>query len=261
MTKSSHIALTAAAILTMAANLYSEELPGAQEKPLGDVAREARAQKSDSPRASKVVTNEEASPGRQTQPIANAENPVDVVNRARVALYLDPAHTCVRQAAGNSGPGWRESRITQVSYGDRMHMTVDSTNPVQGSGEWIVIGRDLYRKAGAGPWEKIQPGHEALTNALKAAQIPDVLMFRYNNGDMKFMREEPIEGSPTFLYEYSLTAGDMRRTIRIWVGKQDHLPRRAEMHTITTSWGSAPVIWDVTDMCSFGAVTKIESPI
>src|SRR5580700_8240063 len=76
----------------------------AQDKPLGDVAREARTQKSESPQAKRVVTDEDFKPAPPA-PVAATDSPVGVVNKARDLLLHDTAHVCRRQTLNNSGPG------------------------------------------------------------------------------------------------------------------------------------------------------------
>jgi hypothetical protein len=60
--------------------LITSRFCSAQDKPIGDVAREARAQKSEAHHAKKVVTNDDLSSDRG--PVQESDDPVTVVREA-----------------------------------------------------------------------------------------------------------------------------------------------------------------------------------
>ena len=60
--------------------LTASRFCSAQDKPLGDVAREARAQKSEAHHAKKAVTNDDLSSDRG--PVQESDDPVTVVREA-----------------------------------------------------------------------------------------------------------------------------------------------------------------------------------
>ncbi len=93
------------------------------------------------------------------------------------------------------------------------------------------------------------------------ALIPYVLMFGYNAGDLTLVGSESVGGEPTFRYEHKIHAGDMDRTIDIWVGANDGLPRRTHMLTVTTTVaGAVPIRWTEDATCSYGEKFTIEAP-
>jgi hypothetical protein len=123
----------------------------AQDKPLGDIARETRAQKAQAPRAAKVITNDDGNP---SSPVAATDDPRSVVNKARLALLRDPNHSCRLHSTGNSGPGWSDDRTAEVAFGDQLHITVNNPGSNPAHGEWIFIGKDGYHRIGNAPCRK-----------------------------------------------------------------------------------------------------------
>lgn len=238
--------------------LFSGTLSSAQDKPLGDVAREARAQKSDSAHATKVVTNEDFGP--HLEPVAETEDPASVVNKARVALLADTAHTCRHEITNNSGPGSSIESITETAGPDRVHITINrlgGSDP--GSYELIIIGKDMFHRTGSSAWQK-DSANVSLPTPIGG--LPEALS--YGSGGLNLVRRETIDGSPTFLYEDKFRAGSMDKTIDIWVGANDHLPRKAEMTTVTNDSGNSrvpPTITRDTSTYFYGTVSKIEPPM
>lgn len=240
--------------------LLTGTLSSAQDQPLGDVARAARAQKASSPHAAKVLTNDDFHP--KTEPVAATETPLDVVNKSRVALLHDVSHSCRRETSGNSGPGWAEVRVMEAAGPDRAHILIDQSRPSPLRNEYIMVETDVYHRSGNAAWEKMPADQaKALGSLLSDAQLPDVLKFGYSGADLKLVGPQTMDGSPVFLYEYDVRAGDMDRKIEIWVGANDHLPVRTHMLTVTKSWGTGPVTWQETTTCSYGAAVNIERPM
>ncbi len=237
----------------------SGTLSFAQDKPLGDVASEARAQKSESPHAKKVVTNDDFKPPPPT-PVAATDDPLEVVKKAANGLLHDTAHICRRETVNNSGPGWADDRVTEAAAPNHFHivMTQLRTNP--GRYEAIIIGRDVYSRKGNEPWQKVQP-LQAQIDTSAGALIPDALMFGYQRGDLKPVGSESVDGGPTFRYQFRTHVGDMDRTIDIWVGTNDGLPRKTHMLTLTTGYGTVPIRWTEDATCSYGEKFVIEAPL
>src|SRR5712692_3531241 len=101
-----------------------------QDRALGDVAREAR--NAHPPKATKVLTDDSPEP----KAVTSDDDPLDVINRAHLALVRGIAHRCRDEASGNSGPGWAKTQITEVSGIDRIHVTVTDQGPNSKQGEW-----------------------------------------------------------------------------------------------------------------------------
>jgi len=231
----------------------------AQDKPLGDVAREAQAQKAESARAKKVVTEDDFKPAPPS-PVAATDDPLAVVNKARNELLHDTAHSCSRQTVNNSGPGWADDRVTEAAGPNRFHIVVSQLRTNPGRYELIIIGDDVYGRKGNEPWQKVDPNQAQLDRS-PGALIPDVLMFGYNAGDLTLVGSESVGGEPTFRYEHKIHAGDMDRTIDIWVGANDGLPRRTHMLTVTTTVaGAVPIRWTEDATCTYGEKFTIEAP-
>ena len=238
--------------------LVSGTFSSAQDKPLGDVAREARAGKSDSAHATKVVTNEDFGP--HLEPVGENEDPAEVLNKARAALLADTVHTCRHQITNNSGPGSFVESLTETAGPDRVHVTINrlgGSDP--GRYELIVIGNDTYHRTGNAAWQK-DAGHTGLP-----AQIGGLAEgLSYGSSGFKLVRRETIDGSPTFLYENKFRAGSLDKTIDIWVGANDHLPRKTEITAVTNDSGNshvAPTITRDTSTYSYGPVSEIKPPM
>jgi hypothetical protein len=231
----------------------------AQDAPLGDVARAARAEKSQAPHASKVLTNEDFGP--HLEPVHENEDPADVVNKARAAVLADTAHTCRREITGNSGPGASAEIVTEIA-GDRAHMVVSRVGgPGPKRDELIWIGNDGYSRRDDGPWQK-NPSAGSFPTSIGG--LPEDMQMGDGSGEkLKLVRRETIEGSPTFLYETrfhppGVTADD--RTIDIWIGANDHLPRKVQMSDVATAPRPPGFIDRETTTWSYGSVPDIKPP-
>lgn len=237
-------AFLAAMVLTLAGFGLS------QDKPLGDAAREAREAHSRSPHATKTLSSE----GSEVKAIKASDDPVDVLARARAALLQDVSHRCREESSGNSGPapGWADVKVFEIAGSDRKHVVVDQLRPKADHNEWILLGQDGYRQTGNGPWERLDASAIALVAQLWA---PDVFQFAFHQGDLKLAGREVIDGVAAFQYQFAFHSSDFDRTINIWVGIDDNLPRRTEMRSVTRSWGSTPVVWQQKTYCTYGNVT------
>jgi len=132
--------------------LTASRFCSAQDKPLGDVAREARAQRSEAHHANKVVTNDDLSSDRG--PVQEGDDPVTVVREAWRAFLADAGHTCHGELTNNSGPGSVETSLIEARGQDRIHMVVHGHGGPAGDSEVIVIGNDKYGRFGTRPWQK-----------------------------------------------------------------------------------------------------------
>ena len=246
-------------------------LSAAQDTSLGDIARKARADKADSPHAGKVVTNEDFGP--HLVPIAENEDPADVVNKAHAAIVADTLHTCHREISNNSGPGSTTESVTEVAAPDRGRMVIDRRGgPGPGHTEMIVIGTDVYYRDGTGPWQKTAAATR-LPTASPFSGVPDGLSRGYTPGlptqgpwgtNIHFVQRETINGVPTFLYEDQFHPGGVgirTQTDDIWVGANDHLPRKAQTVLVESAPGTAPITQRDTMTCSYGSAPKIDPPM
>jgi hypothetical protein len=240
--------------LAIAASVVLGTLCFAQDRPLGDVARETRAQASQAPKATKVLNNEETN----AQAVSASDDPLDVVTKAATALIRDTSHRCRKVASGNSGPrpGWDEVPVTEVAGVDRMRLVSEEPYTNHTQVETILIGNDSYRRTGTGPWEKLSAMEGTFSG--RATPVPDELKFGYKSGDLKLVGPQVIDGSPTFLYRATPHDIAIDRTIDIWIGSNDNLPRKTDMFTRDLSMKTS---WQETTSCTYGVDIKIEPPL
>jgi hypothetical protein len=210
-------------------------------------------------RQKKVITDEDFKPAPPA-PVSATDTPVEVVNKARNLLLHDAAHICRRQTVNNSGPGYAEDRVTEAAAPNRYHIVTTQLRTKPGRYEAIIIGDDVYGRKGNEPWQKVEPNQARLQKS-PGALIPDVLMFGFSGADLKLAGGESVDGEPTFHYEYKVHAGDMDRTIDIWVGANDNLPRETHMLTVTAVFNSQPIGWTEDATCSYGVRATIEPPM
>jgi hypothetical protein len=244
--------------LTVASILISAGLLSAQDQPLGDAGRQARAAKSSSPHATKVVTNEDVGPG----PVSETDAPALVVNKARRAWVADTPRTCREVSTNNSGPGSSVEGLREMAAPDRGHIVVTrrgGSDP--GHSELIVIGKDLYSRTGTGPWRKDSAEGSPIPMPT-FYNLPEALMSDYSS--LKLVRRDTIAGSPTFLYETKFHPGGVAfrdRTIDFWIGANDNLVRKIDTLTKETAPTSGGIEERETMTCSYGQVPEIKPPI
>jgi hypothetical protein len=237
--------------------LTASRFCSAQDKPLGDVAREARAQKSEAHHAEKVVTNDDLSSDRG--PMQESDDPVTVVREAWRAFLADAGHTCHGELTNNSGPGWMEESLIEAQGRDRIQM-VKHGGPA-GDSEVIVIGNDKYGRFGTRPWEKYT---NYVPGEIPFARLSDIV----HDSGLKLVRRETIEGSLTFVYENKYHPGGVNirnTTDDIWIGANDHRLLKAQMlFTETPPFMrsmTASAVTRYTVTCSYGRVPEIKPPI
>jgi len=223
----------------------------AQDRPLGDVARETREKTAQAPKPAKMLANEDAD-GRS---VTADDDPLDVVTKAATALLHDTSHRCRQLSSGNSGPGWSIDTTMEIAGPDRLRM--DQLDEGR-RGETILVGNEGYRRMADGPWTKIDPREMTWYQShLDAIKLPDELKFGYKSGDLKLVGPEAVNGSLAFHYRYKVHDTAIDRSIDIWVGSKDNLPRRTEMTTHNLEIGTS---WHQTTDCTFGVQAKIEPP-
>jgi hypothetical protein len=239
--------------------LIASRFCSAQDKPIGDVARETRAQKSEGHHAKKVVTNDDLSSAGG--PVQESDDPVTVVREAWRAFLADAGHTCHGELTNNSGPGSVETSLMEAQGQDRIHMVINGHGGPAGDSEVIVIGNDKYGRFGTRPWQKYT---NYVPGEIPFARLSEIV---YDSG-LKLVRRETIGGSLTFLYEYKYHPGGVNirnTTDDIWIGADDHRIRKAQM-LFTESYsttGSMTGSWVTryTVTCSYGPVPEIKPPI
>lgn len=249
-----HVALMAAGVLISTGILLG------QDTPMGDVARQARAEKSQAPHAKKAVTDEDF--GQQLSPVSETEDPAQVVNKARRAWMTDMPRTCREFSSNNSGTGSSNESLREMAGPDHIRIVVDRRGGISdpGHSEFITIGSDIYSRSGAGPWRKDSTaGVGTLPH-----WVPEPLVGDYAAGELKLVRRDGAGGAPAFLYETKFHPGGVAfrdTTIDFWVGTNDNLLRKIDTLTKETGPSSGGVEVRYTITCSYGLVPEIKPPI
>ena len=230
----------------------------AQDKPIGDVASEARVQKSEAHHAKKLITDDDI--GSDRGAVHETDDPATVVREAWRAFLADAGHTCHAEFTNNSGPRWVETSLIEAQGPDRIHMV--KHGGTAGDSEVISIGNDKYARFGTQPWQRYR---DYAPGEIPFARLRDIV----NDSGLKLVRRETIEGSPTFLYESQYHPGGVNiknvTTNDIWIGANDHRLRKAQMlftetHSVTAS-KTVLEITRYTVTCSYGPVPEIKPPI
>ncbi len=178
--------------------LIAPRFCSAQDKPIGDLAREAQAQKSEAHHAKKLITDDDIGPDRGA--IHETDDPVTVIRDAWRAFLADAGHTCHGELTNNSGPGSVVKSLIEAQGPDRIHMVIKGPYGPAGDSEVIVIGNDRYGRFGTQPWQKYT---EYAPGEIPFARLAEII---YDSG-LKLVRRETIEGSSTFLYENTYHPG------------------------------------------------------
>ena len=236
--------------------LTASRFCSAQDKPIGDVAREARAQKSEH-HAKKVLTNDDLSPDQG--PVQESDDPLTVVRGAWRNFLADAGHTCQGKLTNNSGPGSVETSLLEAQGQDRIHMV---THGPWGDSELIFIGNDKYGRLGARPWQKYANYYPGEIPFGRLSEIA-------NDSGLKLVGRETIEGSLAFLYENTYHPGGVsirNTTDDIWIGANDHRIRKAQMlftetPPFPTASRAASTVRRYTLTCSYGPVAEIKPPL
>ena len=206
-----------------------------------------------------VLTDEDSGPVA----VSVKDNPDDVVDKAAWSLVADTAHSCMWEGID---PGYRTEtlmeaagRIEVSGRPERVHWSrsVQSGNPPPN--EVLVIGTDQYHRDSDGPWQKdAEDGirYVVLINQMSLGFWQEAL-----KKDLKLIRRDVIDGSPTFKYEALIHPdGVIARDsiVDIWIGIKDGLPRKYLRRPLQKPL--AQFIERDTFTCSYGNV-QIEAPI
>ena len=231
----------------------------AQDKSIGDVAREAHAEKSEARHAKKIVTDDDLGPNRG--PVTETDDPVTVVREAWRAFLADAWHTCRMEETNDSGTGSIIQSLIEVQGRDRLHMVINRQGgPQPGRLEIIFVGKDIYNRNASGHWEK----YTTTTGALRRSPFDNLLEI-VDDGRLKLVRRETIDGSPSFVYENKYHPGGVSMrdtTVDIWIGANNHRIHKAQtLNSETLSLNTAPLVNRDTTTCSYGSMPQIEPPI
>ena len=146
---------------------------------------------------------------------------------------------------------------------DRFHLTTDLQMPGQGktTHETIVVGKDTYVKMGNTPWRKFPVN---LGDMISQFRDPKVVAELGKNADVKFIGAETLDGTPTFIYQYTFNLPqnkDFKGTSKTWVGMSDNLPRKTETEGEMNLMGKPVMTKTTITYSDFGSDIKIEPPM
>jgi hypothetical protein len=201
-----------------------------------------------------ILTDEDSGPVA----VSVKDNPDDVVNKAAWSLVADTAHSCVWEGVD---PSYRTETLMAVAgQPERVHWSrsVQSGNPPPPN-EVIVIGTDQYHRDSDGTWQK--DAEDGIRYVVLTNQISMGFWLEALKKNLKLIRRDVIDGSPTFKYE-ALIHPDRVITsdsiVDIWIGIKDGLPRKYLRRPLQKPL--PPRIERDTFTCSYGEV-EIEAPI
>jgi hypothetical protein len=202
-----------------------------------------------------VLTDDDSGPAA----VSVKDNPDDVVNNAAWSLVADTAHSCMWEGID---PSYRtETLMEAAGRPESVHWSrsVRSGNPPPPN-EVIVIGTDQYHRDSDGPWQK--DAEDGIRYVVLTNQISMGFWLEALKKDLKLIRRDVIDGSPTFKYEALIHPdGVITRDsiVDIWIGIKDGLPRKYLRRPLQKPLAPQLIERD-TFTCSYGDV-KIEAPI
>ncbi len=251
--EAAHIALMVAGVLISSGILF------AQDTPIGDVARQARADKAQAAHAKKTVTDEDLGP--QLAPVSATDDPAQVVNKARRAWMTDMPRSCREFSSSGGAPGSTNESTRDMAGPNQIRIVGDQRGGADsGHNELIVIGSDFYRRNGTGPWRK----DSAAGLGAMPHWVPAPLAGDYASGELKLVRRDAAGGAPAFMYETKVLPGGAAfgdTTTGIWVGANDNLIRKIDILTKETGPSGGAVQKRYTITCSYGSIPEIRAPI
>jgi hypothetical protein len=250
---------TARLALIVASVLICSDLLTAQDEPIGDVARQTRAEKAQAAHAKKTVTDEDFGP--DLAPVSETDDPAQVVNKARRAWMTDMPRTC-REFSSSSRSNSTSEGTREIAAPDRIRMVGDQRGGSQpGHSELIIVGSEIFSRFGSGPWRK---DSSAELVAAMPRWRPEALADEFAAGELKLVRRDAVAGVPALVYETKSRhgggpAGDA--TTDYWVGTKDNLLRKLETVTEGADPSGRAAEFRYTVTCSYGPVPEIKPPI
>jgi hypothetical protein len=157
-----------------------------------------------------------ASPGA---PVAASRNPLDSMSNAMRAQLNAKSF---RARMESSFAGENSTRVVEFVAPDRFHMTSDID-------EIIIVGPSTYRRTKNGQWQKFPLDAGSMVSTFRDPKMIDELA---KSTEMKFLGSEVLDGTPTFVYQYTMTnayGSGMTTQSKTWIGAADSLPRKSEV--------------------------------
>jgi hypothetical protein len=200
-------------------------------------------------------------PANPSNPVAASTNPRAELTRAMRA-QLDARSYRARMVSSSSNSTESTLALEFVAP-DRFHMTRQSKLPGKGDStqEIIVVGNDTFMKMGEGAWRKMPMNMGELITQFRD---PKVLEQLTKDADIKFLGPDLLDGSPTLVYQYTLTGElgkDIKNTAKTWIGATDSLPRKTESEGDFNFAGTSVHTKTTVTYSDFNADIKIEPPM
>jgi TonB family protein len=177
--------------------------------------------------------------------ISSADNPREALKKT---AYASRTVKCLRVRIGIAGASPEAAVVVEWVPPDRQH--VIGTNE-----EIIIVGRDAYRKAGAGPWRRftgmmLWADHDSLEESIREIEKAD---------EVELIGRESVDGVPTLVYRRTSYPGPNKTspiTTRLWIGEADGLLRKSEADGCVGS----KTVTVVSTYYDYNADIKIERP-
>jgi TonB family protein len=177
--------------------------------------------------------------------ISSADNPREALKKN---AYADQNVKSYRVRIGCLGASPDAAGIMEYVLPDRWHV-IDKNE------EMIVVGHDIYRKEGTGPWRRytgmfVGAHQDSLEESLKAIDKAD---------EVDLIGRESVDGVPTLVYRrtsYLEPNKTISLTTRLWIGEADSLLRKSEFDCDVESKKATTV----STYYDYNADIKIERP-
>jgi TonB family protein len=177
--------------------------------------------------------------------ISSADNPREALKKN---AYADQNVKSYRVRIGCPGASPDAAGIMEYVLPDRWHV-IDKNE------EMIVVGNEVYRKEGTGPWRRytgmfVGAHQDSLEESLKAIDKAD---------EVDLIGRESVDGVPTLVYRRTSYLGPNKTislTTRLWIGEADSLLRKSEFDCDVESKKATTV----STYYDYNADIKIERP-
>jgi TonB family protein len=135
-----------------------------------------------------------------------------------------------------------------VEFAPQYRARIHQRKLAGGQQEVIKIGNNYYRKDNDGPWKKYPENYIDLSVPIFS---PDMVKNTLNSlagaEDIKFIRQEIVEGIPTLAYQYIMRHGNYPQAMKVWIGVADGLVRRWEHDSAAKGSTKSPVVYTFYD--------------
>lgn len=141
---------------------------------------------------------------------------------------------------------------------------LDRNRTIEKDSETIIIGKELYRREGNGPWKQLPDRYEERTSDV--TRFPESIGTKRleSNEEIKFIGPDTLDNVPVLVYQYTRRDASGNRVLlanKDWIGAQDGLLHRAELTVAALGESAAPPCKMITTYYDFNAEIVIEPPL